>query len=257
MDENTISMINKYTGSVYKNDYVIYAKNGDFATIGSYKKDIWQIIGIKGNDCEIKNISKVETTFTTNRLNLVNIDIVMDVVNDWKEYISTRSVVAYDKLMAQIEYKNPCSEVFLDKPDSTYKDYKNHKFDTSKYTTIKSGEDNMMNRLINDNMNAAKNGAVLSAGNTLNKVVKDAIRGQVPRKYRKLMDTPVADIVVANVANVAVQNFAKNNRKAQVATSAMMEAAMVSFMNSFNLDKIISDTLKNVNLDDLLDESVL
>ena len=113
----------------------------------------------------------------------------------------------------------------------------------------------MMNRLVNDNMNAAKTGAVLSAGTTLNRVVKDAVRNQVPRKYRKLLDTPFADIVVANVANVAVQNFAKTNRKAQVATNAMMEAAMVEFMNSFNLDKIISDTLQNVNLDDLIDNN--
>ena len=143
--------------------------------------------------------------------------------------------------------KNACAEIRLDGADAI------------RYGIIyedkQSGDDemNMINSVVSNNVDAAKAGAVISAGNTLNKVVKNSVRGQVPRKYRKILDSPVGDVVVANVASFAVQNFAKTNKKARVAANAMMQAAMVEVLNSFNLDQMIADVLANANFDEILD----
>ena len=269
-------MYEDYIGEVDVNYFVVYAKGGDFSTLGTYKKDIWIVENTfrQNNDiyAEIKNISK-DSKFKTLITNLLDVDVLRG-RKEWQKYFSTRSLEAYRKYMGYNNYETEETYGWDKEVKVSPIHYKNttgdvstgsHKFDngdeepytaTGTFTFKTTGEVTMMNKLINDNMDAAKTGAVLSAGNTLNKVVKDTVRGQVPHKYRKLLDTPMADIVIANVANVAVQNFSKTNRKANVATQAMMEAAMVQFMNSFNLDQIISDTLKNVNLDELLDTSV-
>ena len=270
MDNSMLYDIADYIGEVAENDLVVYAKDGDFSMLGDYKKDIWKVNSIEYNDektfVNISNISKIGTEFNTYASNLLDIVVLKDVDKDWKKYFSIRSLGALSRQNLNIIKDRPFIEetktndhivdairygTLYDKVEGSTV---TREWGTpSEYISKPTGEVTMMNKLINSNMNAAKTGAVLSAGNTLNKVVKDAIRGQVPRKYRGLLNTAVADIVVANVANVAVQNFAKGNYKAKVAANAMMEAAMVEFMNSFNLDQIISDTLKNVNLDDFVD----
>ena len=259
-DDLNIMELQDYLGKIAQNDLVVYIKGGDLNSLGKYKKDIWKVLKIRYTDegkmAEIENISKANTSFSTSTKYLLDIDILRDSLSseEFNKIFSTRSLDIWrntlNSKLYNHKFKTDDYIILYDEVDNEFSTKVKGEF-----LDAKTGEVTMMNRLVNDNMNAAKTGAVLSAGTTLNRVVKDAVRNQVPRKYRKLLDTPFADIVVANVANVAVQNFAKTNRKAQVATNAMMEAAMVEFMNSFNLDKIISDTLQNVNLDDLIDNN--
>ena len=279
-----------YMGDVGIGDYVLYFRNSDMSNILDYKKDIWEIIEIRhdyntGEQVEIKNIAK-ESSFTTDIDNLIDIKHVLDAFK-LEDVISKRSIMRWGTIKdANIMFpistpihpaiKNINKKFITYRPDGTVstldgksKAYRNLYGKVNPCTEIKldgttecslpyeeeTGEVkmNMMSKVVDNNVNAAKAGAVISAGNTLNKVVKNTIRGQVPRKYRKIVDSAVGDVIVANLASFAVQNFAKTNYKARVATDAMMTSAMAEVLNSFNLDAMITDVLANVNLDEILD----
>lgn len=244
MDHSKLDELTDYIGEVVIGDYVVYAKNGDFSQLGEYKKDIWEVTDLVVTRDEdfvvIKNISKTGTDFKTYKSNVLDVAVLRSATNEWREYFSKRSLLVYDRLFGNETKQEP--EVRKWSGGITIE-------------PTKSGEDdmNMINKVVQSNVGAAKAGAVISAGNTLNKVVKNSVRSQVPRKYRKILDSPAGDFVIANVASFAVQNFAKTNYKARTATDAMMQAAMIEVMNSFNLDQMINDVLANANFDEILD----
>jgi hypothetical protein len=239
-----------YMGDVDVGDYVLYFRDGDTSRILDYKKDIWKVEEmLLSGSAEIRNIAK-NSSFTTNINNLIDVKIILQKYKI-EDIISKRSIAKWGTFKQDFGYKAVYEDPNWDKEFVGYIKEDNLVYEDN----FKTGEVkmNMMSKVIDNNVNAAKAGAVISAGNTLNKVVKNSIRSQVPRKYRKVVDSALGDVLVANVASFAVQNFAKTNYKALIATDAMMQAAMVEVLNSFNLDQMIADVLDKVNLDEILD----
>lgn len=253
MNEYELERVQDYLGEIAVGDLVIYAKNGDFSNLGSYKKDIWEVISVNvrgDKSTEIKNISKSDSSFKTFAKNLLDVDILSAVDDNWTNYISSRSMIVYNRRQGNKTYT-------ADTPyAASARDLRENEKLERKYNN-QTGEVkmNVVNKVIDNNVSAARAGAVISAGNTINKVVKKAVRGQVPRKYRRVIDSPFGDVLVANIASVAVQMGASTNYKAKVATEAMMQASMVEFMNSFNLDQMITDVLDQVNIKDLMPDA--
>jgi hypothetical protein len=147
---------------------------------------------------------------------------------------------------------NPCSEIKLNDKVECSLPYDE---DEPKDKPKTGAEMNTsISGTINKNTDAAKQAAIVVAGSTLNNLIAVRMGKQLPRKYRKLANHPMANIVIANMASFAVQNFAAGNYKAQVAADAMMTAAMQDFLRSFNIEQIIAEVLDSVNINNLVED---
>ena len=116
--------------------------------------------------------------------------------------------------------------------------------------TNKSEQENktMKSNIVDANVDAAKVAAKVTAGKTLNTVVLTKLKPHMPFGTKAYADTPFGAIVVANMANFAVQNFASGNSKARYAADAMMQSAMVEFAAEFNFEEMLAELLSSVEL---------
>ena len=96
---------------------------------------------------------------------------------------------------------------------------------------------------------AAKVAATITAGKTLNALVAKKVVPQMPMMTRGYADTALGRVGIANIADCAVKQFLACNTKANLATNAMMQAAMLELMDTFDLEAIVNDVLANVKLD--------
>jgi len=106
----------------------------------------------------------------------------------------------------------------------------------------------MKTEAVQANVEAAKIAAMITAGGVLNRTILEKVRPQLPMLVRGYTEHALADVLIANVAHFAIANFAGSNKEAQVATEAMMLAAMTQLTASFNIEDLISDILKDVKL---------
>lgn len=103
------------------------------------------------------------------------------------------------------------------------------------------------------NKNAAVNAAKLEAGSIVLKKVSGIAASKAPFMVRGYVDTAVGRVVIANLLNFAVSQYAPNNRKAVIAADAAMQAAMLELVQSFNIGEMIDEVLKGVNLSSLIE----
>ena len=106
------------------------------------------------------------------------------------------------------------------------------------------------------NKNAAVNAAKLEAGSIVLKKVSGIAASKAPFMVRGYVDTAVGRVVIANLLNFAVSQYAPNNRKAVIAADAAMQAAMLELVQSFNVGEMIDEVLKGVNLSSLIESDV-
>jgi len=129
--------------------------------------------------------------------------------------------------------------------------YSKYVFDNIPTTKTKVDKmKNIKNQVVQANTNAAQLAAQQTAGNVLNKTLLTKVRPQMPMMLRGYSEHALAEVVVANLANFAVANFAADNEKAVWATEAMMVAAMTNLLGSFNIESIVKDLLDEVSLPD-------
>lgn len=103
------------------------------------------------------------------------------------------------------------------------------------------------------NKNAAVNAAKLEAGSIVLKKVSGIAANKAPFMVRGYVDTAVGRVVIANLLNFAVSQYAPGNRKAVIAADAAMQAAMLELVQSFNVGEMIDEVLKGVNLSSLIE----
>ena len=101
------------------------------------------------------------------------------------------------------------------------------------------------------NKNAAVSSAKLIAGTIINKRVAKLIKPQLPMMARGYADSALGEAVIANAVAAAIVHIAPNNEKAVLASQAMIDAAMLTFMTSFNLDEKIDELLSGIDMDAL------
>lgn len=233
---------NKIGEYIYLGEYVV--SMSDITLLGSVRKGIWNVAEeLADNKFKVVNIIS-HKNFITHKNKLLNIKYLeyCGLINS--SYLNAESIAMYRSLIPQ----------YNDKLDTLRYAVSEKSIHDLKRVTKKGNHEmaNTVNKLVNKNAEAARQGALLAAGKTLNGVIKNKVVDQLPRKYRGLGNHALADVVIANIASFAVQNFASGNYKAQVATDAMMEAAMAEFFSSFNLEAIVSDALSTVNIDEFV-----
>ena len=105
--------------------------------------------------------------------------------------------------------------------------------------------------VVNQNKEAAKLAAQLTAGNVLNERVVKLVKPQLPVLARGYADTELGKAVAANVAAAALIHFFPTNKKAVMAAEAMIASAMANFVASFDIEGTVNELLDGINLPDL------
>lgn len=210
-------------------DFVLYFPAEEqlikwFEDYNRHKKYIFRVIARYYDMYELKGIpyGNNRTFSTQNGVCLINLKHV------------PLSILENEKFVSQAQYAQ----------------YKNMICEEEAIPILRSKETTKMNaninRLMNRNTESAAYAAKVTAGKTLNKVVLDKVNPNLPILLRGYANTPIGAVVLSNVVSFIVQNFASNNAKAKYAAEAMMDAAMIEFMDSFNIEALISDVLSGV-----------
>ena len=103
--------------------------------------------------------------------------------------------------------------------------------------------------LSEENKQASKIAAKITAGNILNERAIKLVKPQLPLMVRSYADTQLGQAVICNLIAGAIMHVAPTNEKAVLASEVMIQSAMTNFVNSFNIEDMVNDFLDGVNLE--------
>lgn len=106
------------------------------------------------------------------------------------------------------------------------------------------------NALISANTEAVKLSAKLTIGNTLNDRVAAIVVPKLPMMVRGMAreNPDITKAVIANLTSAAILQLAPTNENAIKAADAMVNAAMVQFIGSFNIEAMVNDVINGLDL---------
>lgn len=104
--------------------------------------------------------------------------------------------------------------------------------------------------LVGANTSAAKLSAKITIGNTLNDRIAAMIVPKLPAMVGMIAKSnpAITKAILANAVSAAIMNLAPTNDKALLAADAMINAAMLEFVGSFNIEAMINDALNGLDL---------
>lgn len=100
--------------------------------------------------------------------------------------------------------------------------------------------------VVNANKDSAKTATGIVAGNIINQRLAKIVVPKLPLLARGYADTPLGHAALANIVAGALIHFLPTNRRAQQASAAMIEAAMVTFASSFEIESLVDEILDGV-----------
>ncbi len=127
---------------------------------------------------------------------------------------------------------------------------------TKKEGKIMNRSSNIANTTVQVNKDAITLAAKLEVGKVATQTIGKAVKKQLPMMIRGYADSPFYNIVIANMAGIALREFAGNNEKAMIVSEAMIQSAAVEMMSSFNIDEMIADMLKDIDVSKLTETKV-
>jgi len=101
---------------------------------------------------------------------------------------------------------------------------------------------------LDTNKEALRIAAGLEAGKIINNKLVELVKPRIPVYARGYIDSPIGKAVLANAVASAMIHFLPTNQKATAAAEAMVQAGMVGFVGSFNIEEMINELLEGVTL---------
>ncbi len=132
-----------------------------------------------------------------------------------------------------------------------FDDYITHK--NSKPTKTNK-ETNMFSEIKDKNIQAIKQAAKIEVGTAANLVLINKLRGQLPMMVRGYADHPLFQVAIANAVAAGIEQFMPDNKKANLVSEAMLEASMLTLVQSFNFVEMVEEVVNGVNVDKLVEE---
>lgn len=104
--------------------------------------------------------------------------------------------------------------------------------------------------LVGANTSAVKLSAKITIGNTLNDRVAAIVVPKLPMMVQMMAKSnpAITKAILANTVSAAIMNLAPTNEKALLAADAMINAAMLEFVGSFNIEQMINEALNGLDL---------
>lgn len=117
---------------------------------------------------------------------------------------------------------------------------------------------NILSNLVSSNKQAIATSAKLELGRAVNTSTKKLIIKQIKNPIVKMYaDSPVFDLVVANLFKVAVDQYLSNNRLAKVAAENAVQSATYEILRDLDIPKllesILSSATQGIDIDEVLD----
>ena len=125
---------------------------------------------------------------------------------------------------------------------------KEPKAQSTKKDTFMSKIKSNLTTAVAQNKEALIVAAKLEAGNVLNKTIISKITPKLPFLLQGFAKHPAAEIVLANVAAMAIRQFAEGNEKLNKMADLMVGAAAVNTLSQFNIQEMVEDLLKDIKL---------
>ncbi len=130
--------------------------------------------------------------------------------------------------------------------------------ETTGKTTMTTSIKKTATATLTTNKDAALLAAKVAVGKAGNKVITKAIKPKLPLMARGYADGVVGSLVAANVAQIAVNQFMPDNRKAKIIADAMVQAAMLDLLGEIDIEGMMDsmlDKVKGTKVDKLLKAS--
>lgn len=211
---------------IKQGDYVVYLKGGDRKELGYSKKHIWIVESVNRElIASLKNTLDNFSGFSTPVTNLITVS----------------DLIAENRFVSK--YFNDQAFNLMHKRLTNNTIFKNN---TTVGDTKMAATKNMVSRTTDANVSAVKVAAVIATGRTVNEVIVSKFKNKLPIMVRGYAETPVGAIVIANLVDFGVKQFAADNAKFNYVSNAMMQAAMVDLLAEFDFAAIMNDILANV-----------
>lgn len=88
----------------------------------------------------------------------------------------------------------------------------------------------------------------IEAGKAVIALIKAQLADKVPEELVIWTQHPAFDLIVANLANIAIQQFAADHPKAQFVNEALMIASAQTLVQAFNIPGFIRDVLDSTKI---------
>jgi len=114
---------------------------------------------------------------------------------------------------------------------------------------------NTVKNVVEMNKSAGKQAALVKIGKTANHAVIEVLQKKViPKKYKKIVESPFFGLAIANVSAVAMKEYASersDGAKVEAVADAMLLSSMLEITDMIDLNKIITDVIESVDLKSL------
>lgn len=103
--------------------------------------------------------------------------------------------------------------------------------------------------LTNANKDAMQLATSVTIGNILNDRVTKIVEPMLPNQVKAMMlfQPELGKAIISNIAAGALIKFAPANEKAQLAANAMIQASMLKFAASFNIEAMVNELLDGLD----------
>lgn len=106
--------------------------------------------------------------------------------------------------------------------------------------------------VIDKNKAALIQAGKIEAGSIVMKRISKLVTPQLPFMVRAYADTPAGRLVMANIFNFAVTQYAGNNKNAVLLADAALQGSMVEMLQSFNFNDLIDKVIEGVDTSKLV-----
>lgn len=238
---------------IIKGELVLYFKDGIVNTNGSVNKYLFMVDNVKNNKVTLDNITQYNSKpFETSVKDVISVLDYEDKYGEIKDIVSDVTYTRYKNLKEDIRtkqgrtYRQIIAERTIDMNLS--KEYTKEELKGYKKKSKEISMKDKVKQTVDSNVSAAKVAASITAGKALNKVVADKVTPQLPMMVQGYANTALGRVVLANAFDFGVKQFMPTNEKANLATKAMMEAAMVEMLEQFDFEKMVNEVVNSVEL---------
>ena len=109
-----------------------------------------------------------------------------------------------------------------------------------------------MNKIIetvtNDNMDAAKTAAILTAGNVANTQLVKLVASKSPMVVRGYVNTPIGKLVIANIAPQVMKHMRPDDTRLSALTEGMVVSAYQEIINTIDIDSLLEEFLNQAQI---------
>lgn len=124
--------------------------------------------------------------------------------------------------------------------------------ETTEMATVKTtATESKTTKIVAANKSAAIAAGKIEAGRiVVNKLTK-LVAPKLPLMMRGYADTAFGKVVIANVVNIAVEQYAPDNEKARLLAEAAMQGAALELIQSFNVEDLLEQVTAGISMETL------